>query len=86
MKNEDASKSFPRRSVTARVAWSEETAQVRSSQTANELQHATRWRPSMVGPCKRVLSQLDHRKSDLTETNIPWASPLPSDGFIALGL
>ena len=34
--------------ATARAAWSEETAPLRSSRTANELQQATRWRPSVV--------------------------------------
>ena len=64
VKNEDASKSLPRRRATARTAWSEETAPLRSSRTANELQQATRWRPSVVGHCKRGLSQLDHSDSE----------------------
>ena len=71
MKNEDASKSFPRQSATARTAWSEETALLRFSLTANELQHATRWRPSVVGHCKRGLSQLDPSSGDLTITDVP---------------
>ena len=64
VKNQDASKSLPRRCATACAACSEETAPLRSSQMANELQHATRWRPSMVGHCKRGLSQLDHSDSE----------------------
>ena len=64
MKNKDASKSLPRRSATACAAWSEETAPLCSSRTVNELQHATRWRPSMIGHCKRGLSQLDHSESN----------------------
>ena len=40
VKNKDASKNLPKRSATARAAWSEETM-------LNELQHATRWRPSV---------------------------------------
>ena len=83
MKNVDASESLPRRSATARAAWSEETTPLRSSRTANELQHATRWRPSIGGKLKLGL---DHGTRYLTETNVPWASPSPSDGFIALGL
>ena len=64
MNNEDASKSLPRRSATARVALSEETVLLNSLRTANEPQHAIRWRPSVVGHCKRGLSQLDHSDSE----------------------
>ena len=59
VKNEDASKSLP-----ARAAWSKETAPLRSLRTANELQHATRWWPSVVVHCKLGLSQLDHSDSE----------------------
>ena len=63
VKNEDASKTLPRQSATARAAWNEETTPLRSSLTVNELQHATRWRLSVVSHCKHGLSQIDH--SDL---------------------
>ena len=52
--------SLPRRSATARAAWNEKTMPLRSSRTANELQHATRWQPSVLAQCKRGLNLLDH--------------------------
>ena len=81
MKNEDALKSLPRRSATARAAWSEETAPLCSSRTANELQHATRWRPSVVGRCKRGLSQLDHSDSESNWNKRPLGQSLALGWF-----
>ena len=58
VRNEDASKNLPLdEGATARMAWSEETTPIRSSRTMNDLQHATRWRSSVVGHCKHGLSQ-----------------------------
>ena len=42
----------------------EETVLLNSLRTANEPQHAIRWRPLVVGHCKRGLSQLDHLDSE----------------------
>ena len=53
---------------------------LRSLRTANELQHATRWRPSVVGHCKRGLSQLDH-----TDSESNW-NKRPLGQSLALGL
>ena len=71
-----SNKSLPRQSATVR-------GKLRCyvlCERRNELQHATRWRPSVVGHCKRGLSQLDH-----TDSESNW-NKRPLGQSLALGL
>ena len=83
VKNEDAAKSFPRQEqLLTRPEVKKLCCYIlRERRTSSSMQQdGGCW--CMVGHCKRGLSQLDHRKRDLTETNVPWAGPSPSDGSV----